>query len=84
MGLTTPGHGTQTFNYDDVDRLTQATGAYGTLTYRYDEFGNLLSNARVGRGPTPIPRVGPGVCAHMPSPKHGRERIFTPMMPMGI
>ena len=47
-GLTTPGHSTQTFDYDDLDRLTQATGAYGTLTYSYNELGNLLSNSQVG------------------------------------
>ncbi len=47
-GLTTSGHSTQTFNYDDLDRLTLATGAYGNLTYTYDAIGNLLSNSRVG------------------------------------
>jgi len=31
--LTDAIHGNQTFNYDDLDRLTSATGGYGTVTY---------------------------------------------------
>jgi len=36
--------GTQTFLYDDLNRLTQATGAgYGTLNYQYNAIGNMLN-----------------------------------------
>jgi RHS repeat-associated protein len=34
----------QTFQYDALNRLTQATGAaYGTKTYTYDEVGNIIT-----------------------------------------
>ncbi|MCG8040121.1 MAG: hypothetical protein JAY72_01875, partial [Candidatus Thiodiazotropha endolucinida] len=33
----------QSFNYDELDRLTDAIGAYGDLDYSYDEIGNRLS-----------------------------------------
>ena len=34
---------TQSFVYDDLNRLTQAIGvSYGTKTYRYDSIGNIL------------------------------------------
>ncbi len=33
--------GTQTFKYDDLNRLIQAVGAYGTKTYAYDQIGNI-------------------------------------------
>ena len=33
---------TQSFEYDDLDRLRRADGSYGTLRYRYDVSGNLL------------------------------------------
>jgi RHS repeat-associated protein len=46
--LTDTVHGTQTFNYDDLDRLTSATGGYGTVTYSYNEIGNMLSKSNVG------------------------------------
>ncbi|PIW65535.1 MAG: hypothetical protein COW12_01375, partial [Candidatus Omnitrophica bacterium CG12_big_fil_rev_8_21_14_0_65_45_16] len=32
---------TQTFQYDDIDRLIQAEGSYGTRTYDHDSIGNL-------------------------------------------
>jgi RHS repeat-associated protein len=34
--------GSQNFTYDDLNRLTQAQGAYGSLAYQYDSIGNLL------------------------------------------
>ena len=37
------GTATQSFTYDELDRLTQAVGAsYGTRTYRYNAIGNIL------------------------------------------
>jgi RHS repeat-associated protein len=30
-----------TFGYDDLDRLTSASGSYGNQTYQYDQIGNL-------------------------------------------
>ncbi len=32
----------QTFDYDAVQRLTNATGSYGELTYSYDDIGNRI------------------------------------------
>ncbi|MBI3324328.1 MAG: VCBS repeat-containing protein [Candidatus Omnitrophica bacterium] len=32
----------QTFQYDPLNRLTQASGSYGTVAYRYDPLGNLI------------------------------------------
>lgn len=46
----------QTFQYDALDRLTQAVGPYGTHAYTYDVVGNLLSKAGV--------TYGYGVTAH--------------------
>ena len=46
--LTDATHGTQTYSYDALDRLTGATGGYGTLTYGYNQIGNLLTNSKVG------------------------------------
>ena len=50
--LTDPQHGTQTFGYDALDRLTTATSAatdgYGTITYTYNQIGNMLSHSKVG------------------------------------
>ncbi len=38
--------GTQTFQYDALNRLTQATGAsYGTQSFAYDAIGNLTTKA---------------------------------------
>ncbi len=44
ISLTDPRHGTQTFAYDDLDRLTEATGNDGTITYTYNQIGNLTSH----------------------------------------
>jgi RHS repeat-associated protein len=35
---------TQTFAYDPLDRLAQASGPYGTSDYAYDSLGNLTQN----------------------------------------
>src|SRR3989338_10793278 len=35
--------GTQSFLYDDLDRLTQATGSYGVESYAYDALGNMTA-----------------------------------------
>ena len=47
-GLTDTRHGNQTYTYDDLDRLTGATGGYGTVSYSYNQIGNMLSNSKVG------------------------------------
>ena len=50
--ITDPHHGTQTFSYDALDRLTQATnaatGGYGTIDYKYNKIGNVTKNSKVG------------------------------------
>ncbi len=38
----------QTFAYDALDRLTNASGIYGALAYSYDPVGNRLSETRSG------------------------------------
>jgi len=41
-GITDAVHtGTQTFQYDPLNRLTRAAGAYGTMTYAYNAIGNM-------------------------------------------
>jgi RHS repeat-associated protein len=32
----------QSFKYDDLNRLTQASGEYGTINYQYDTLGNII------------------------------------------
>jgi len=39
--------GTQTFVYDDIDRLTNASGSYGSLNYRYDSIGDMIEKEGV-------------------------------------
>lgn len=34
----------QSFQYDDLSRLTYASGSYGSIEYSYDAIGNMLSN----------------------------------------
>ncbi|EKD56074.1 MAG: hypothetical protein ACD_58C00304G0002 [uncultured bacterium] len=34
---------TQNYQYDNLNRLTQAKGSYGTIGYTYDEIGNLTA-----------------------------------------
>lgn len=52
--ITDTINGTQTFLYDELNRLTSATGPYGsggasaTLTYGFDQIGNLTNNSQVG------------------------------------
>ncbi|MCG7910284.1 MAG: hypothetical protein JAY82_10970 [Candidatus Thiodiazotropha taylori] len=38
----------QSFDYDELDRLTSALGAYGDLGYSYDAIGNRLSKTEDG------------------------------------
>jgi len=46
--ITDAVNGNQTFGYDELNRLTSATGPYGTHTYSYNEIGNLTFNPLVG------------------------------------
>lgn len=39
--------GTQSFIYDDLDRLTNASGSYGSLSYQYDPTGNMINKEGV-------------------------------------
>ncbi len=45
----------QTFQYDALNRLTQAAGSYGTQTYQYDPIGNMVQKEGMtmtyGEGP---------------------------------
>ena len=56
--LTDTLHGNQTFAYDGLDRLTQATGGYGTHTYAYNQIGNMLSHSVPGQPTGTATRVG--------------------------
>ncbi len=40
---TSVNSGQETYGYDDVNRLTSASGPFGTLSYSYDQVGNRLS-----------------------------------------
>jgi RHS repeat-associated protein len=42
------GASTQSFQYDDLYRLTKARGTYGIRNYRYDSMGNLIEKDGVG------------------------------------
>src|SRR3989441_2290519 len=52
--ITDTINGNQTFGYDELNRLTSATGPYGSQTYSYDEIGNMLSNPLVGTYSYPV------------------------------
>jgi len=41
-GTTTPWY-SQSFGYDELNRLSSATGRYGSITYTYDDVGNRLT-----------------------------------------
>ena len=56
--LTDTRHGTQTFAYDDLNRLTRATGGYGTHTYAYNQIGNRVSHVVEPPGAGRATRVG--------------------------
>jgi len=56
---------TQSFLYDDLDRLIEAQGAYGTLSYEYDSIGNMtykagksLTYGKDGRLPHAVTQYG--------------------------
>ncbi len=42
----------QSFDYDNLYRLTDASGIYGTIAYTYDNVGNRLSRVRTGTSPS--------------------------------
>jgi len=42
----------QSFRYDKLGRLTEASGAYGDVSYTYDEIGNRLSKTFAGYSST--------------------------------
>jgi YD repeat-containing protein len=49
---TSVNSGQETYTYDDINRLTSATGPFGTLSYSYDHVGNRLSALVNGTGTT--------------------------------
>lgn len=52
----------QSFEYDDLDRLTAAAGPYGTATYAYDPVGNLTCNSQLKASVLP--------CSNDPAKSH--------------
>jgi YD repeat-containing protein len=42
-GTATPWY-SQSFGYDELNRLSSATGRYGSITYTYDDVGNRLTS----------------------------------------
>ncbi|MGA8855844.1 MAG: RHS repeat-associated core domain-containing protein, partial [Candidatus Bathyarchaeia archaeon] len=44
--------GGETYGYDELNRLTSASGPFGTLSYSYDQVGNRLSEVVNGTGTT--------------------------------
>ncbi len=49
---TSVNNGQETYGYDDLNRLTSASGPFGSLDYTYDEVGNRLSAVVNGTGTT--------------------------------
>ncbi|MFH1202244.1 MAG: RHS repeat-associated core domain-containing protein [Candidatus Omnitrophota bacterium] len=56
---------TQSFNYDDLNRLIQAQGAYGAFSYTYDSIGNMtnkegvaLTYGKAGKLPHAVTQYG--------------------------
>jgi len=43
--IVDPVNGNQILGYDELNRLTQATGPYGTHVYAYNEIGNMTCNS---------------------------------------
>ncbi|GEM_PF-1026701 len=61
-GITDAVHtGSQAFEYDALNRLTRATGAYGDLQYRYDAIGNMLEKDMPAGGATAASATGGGL-----------------------
>ncbi len=58
LSLTDAVNGNQTFGYDEINRLTSATGPYGSHTYSYNEIGNLSFNPLVGNYTYPTSGTG--------------------------
>lgn len=56
--LTDPLNGSQSFTYDELDRLKTANGPYGNYIYDYDEIGNLKVNPQVSPNPYVYPNSG--------------------------
>ncbi len=51
---------TQTFIYDELNRLTSAEAtAYGTISYVYNEIGNMMTNSQVGSYTYPTNGIRP-------------------------
>ncbi|GAB3423524.1 RHS repeat-associated core domain-containing protein [Flindersiella endophytica] len=48
---STPGAGSITYEYDDLDRVTKESGPQGDITYDYDDGGRLKSMAASGEEP---------------------------------
>lgn len=49
---TSVNSGQETYGYDELNRLTSASGPFGTLSYSYDQVGNRLSEVVNGTGTT--------------------------------
>ena len=44
-GISDSNYGySQSFQYDELNRLTYASGSYGSISYSYDAIGNMLTN----------------------------------------
>jgi RHS repeat-associated protein len=56
-GITDAVNGTsfdRSMGYDDIDRLTSASGFWGTGTYTFDALGNILTKSEIGSLPSDI------------------------------
>ncbi len=43
---TSVNSGQETYGYDDLNRVTTASGPFGTLSYSYDQVGNRLGSEK--------------------------------------
>ncbi len=56
----TDANNTQSFLYDELNRLTSAQAtAYGTISYTYNEIGNMMSNSQIGSYTYPTNGIRP-------------------------
>ncbi len=76
--LTDPIQGNQTFDYDDLERLTSAAGPYGNLNYTYDQIGNMTSNSRNGGTYTYPTSGGSSVRPHAVTNAGGNSYAYDP------
>lgn len=47
FAITDAINGSQSYAYDELDRLVSASGPYGSINYAYNEIGNMVCNSQI-------------------------------------